>query len=663
MCAQAAKPCRDNRLDIQAEARAAGVLTDYYDARGQYQHVPIETLQRVLDALPKSQDRQSAEPIVHRTGSGQLEVAVQEHDVAHWHLHDGGELAGEGRPVDGIVRLPDLGAGIYRLDFCSEDGAVRASNVVVAAPATAFQGEFDRVWVLAIQLYSLRSDHNWGIGDFTDLRHLIATASALGCAGIGLNPLHTLFDDEPDNCSPYAPSTRLFLNPIYIDCAAIPEFAGIDAATRAAIVHEKQNELIDYAAVAGWKRTVLELAFASFKADRLSERWRQFEAFRHQRGSLLARFACFEALRKQFKRPWWEWPHEYRKPADGHVDEFRVRVGRDDIEFVEYVQWIAHTQLQACTDLARAKGMKVGLYLDVAVGVRADGFDAWLEQDAISRQLSVGAPPDILNTAGQDWGLAGFNGPGLAARDFAPFRAMIEASARYSGAIRLDHVLGLGRLYLVPSGLSPREGAYVTMPLDGLLGVAALESQAQRCVIVGEDLGTVPDGFREKLQQWGVWSYQVMLFEREHGGGFKSPERFSANALVTFNTHDLSSFEGWRQGHDLRVKHSLAIDPGESEDDRHRTIAALDRGLADSGIHARDFAAVVAFLSRTPSRILSVAIDDVLCVVDQINVPGTIDQHPNWRRRLPVSIDEFRARYGAAGMSDALASRSQSSDR
>ena len=196
-----------------------------------------------------------------------------------------------------------------------------------------------------------------------------------------------------------------------------------------------------------------------------------------------------------------------------------------------------------------------------------------------------------------------------------------------------------------------------------LLGVAALESQAQRCVIVGEDLGTVPDGFREKLQQWGVWSYQVMLFEREHGGGFKSPERFSANALVTFNTHDLSSFEGWRQGHDLRVKRSLAIDPGESEDDRHRAIAALDRALADSGIHARDFAAVVAFLSRTPSRILSVAIDDVLCVVDQINVPGTIDQHPNWRRRLPVSIDEFRARYGAAGMSDALASRSQSSDR
>ena len=234
----------------------------------------------------------------------------------------------------------------------------------------------------------------------------------MGCAGIGLNPLHALFDDEPDNCSPYAPSTRLFLNPIYIDVAAIPEFAGIDAATRDAIVREKQNELIDYAAVAGWKRTVLELAFASFKADRLSERWRQFEAFRQQRGSLLARFACFEALRKQFKRPWWEWPPEYRKPADGHVDEFRMRAGRDDIEFVEYVQWIAHTQLQACTDLARAKGMKVGLYLDVAVGVRADGFDAWLEQDAISRRAFGRCAARYPQHGGTGLGTCGLQRPG-----------------------------------------------------------------------------------------------------------------------------------------------------------------------------------------------------------------------------------------------------------
>jgi 4-alpha-glucanotransferase len=529
--------------------------------------------------------------------------------------------------------------------------------VIVVAPPAAFEGEFDRVWVLAVQLYSLRSQRNWGIGDFTDLRRLLELASSLGCAGIGLNPLHALFDDQPENCSPYAPSSRLFLNPIYIDVEAIPEYTGIDPATREAIAREKQNELIDYRVVAGWKRTVLELAFATFQADRSGARWRQFEAFRQQRGPLLARFAHFEAMRKQFKRPWWEWPAECRTPIDVHMDDHRMRDGRDEIDFVEFVQWIAHTQLQACVDLASAKGMRVGLYLDVAVGVRADGFDAWLEQEAISRELSVGAPPDLLNTAGQDWGLAGFNGAGLAARDFQPFRDMIEASARYSGAIRLDHVLGLGRLYLVPSGSSPREGAYVSMPLDALLAVAALESQAQRCIIIGEDLGTVPDGFRESLRQWGIWSYQVMLFEREHDR-FKAPDRYSANALVTFNTHDLSSFEGWRSGHDLRVKQGLAIDPGEREDERFHAIAALHRTLADSGIHADDFASVIAFLSRTSSRILSVAIDDVLGVVDQVNVPGTVDQHPNWRRRLPVSIDEICARYEALSMGDALAERS-----
>jgi 4-alpha-glucanotransferase len=650
-------------LDIQAEARAAGVLTDYYDARGHRQHVPIETLQRVLDALPKSQGARSAEPLVHRAGSGPFGVAAPEQNVDLWYLHHDGELAGEGRAEDGIVHLPDLAPGIYRLEFCTADGATRWTKDIVVAPATAFQGEFDRVWVLAVQLYSLRSDHNWGIGDFTDLRDLIEIASALGCAGIGLNPLHVLFEDEPQNCSPYAPSSRLFLNPIYIDVAALPEFGGIDAATRDAIVHEKRNELIDYTAVAGWKRTVLQLAFASFKADRQSERWQQFELFRRRYGRLLARFACFEALRKQFKRPWWEWPSEFRKPGDGHVDDDRMRAGRDDMEFVEYVQWIAHTQLQACADLARAKGMKVGLYLDVAVGVRADGFDAWLEQVAISRELSVGAPPDILNTAGQDWGLAGFNGPGLVARDFQPFRAMIEASARYSGAIRLDHVLGLGRLFLVPSGLSPRQGAYVRMPLEALLAVATIESQAQRCIIIGEDLGTVPDGFREQLQQWGLWSYLVMLFEREHDGRFKAPDGFSANALVTFNTHDLSSFAGWRRGHDLRIKRSLVIDPGESDDDRQHAIGALDRTLADNGIQGRDFAAVITYLSRAPSRILSVAIDDILGVVDQINVPGTVDQHPNWRRRLPVAIDELARRYEESGMGEALASRSQASAR
>jgi 4-alpha-glucanotransferase len=645
-------------LDIQAEARRAGVLPDYVDARGHHQHVPVETLRRVLDALPAPSHDPSAQPIVHRVGSGPVDVSHAQGSVARFMLRAGDQFVSEGRPSDDGLHLPnDLSPGEYRLDLLTEDGQVCSTRSLLVVPTTAFQGEFDRVWVLAVQLYSLRSERNWGIGDFTDLKELIGIASSLGCAGIGLNPLHALFDDQPANCSPYAPNSRLFLNPIYIDVEAVAEFElqGIDAATREAMTREKQRDLIDYASVAQWKRAALRSAFEILKARKDSERSRQFDAFRQEKGLLLRRFASFEAMRNCFKRPWWEWPDGCREPGDEQV--LRSQHDRDEAEFVAYLQWIAHSQLQECTDLAKSMKLKVGLYLDVAVGVRADGFDAWLEQQAVSRELSVGAPPDLLNTAGQDWGLSGFNGVGLAARGFEPFRAMIEASARYAGAIRLDHVMGLARLFLVPSGFSPREGAYVTMPLEALLGVTALESRARRCIIIGEDLGTVPEGFREKLRDWNVWSYLVMLFEREHDGRFKLPDRFSPHALVTFNTHDLCSYAGWRTGHDLHIKRGLRIDPGESDDERRHAVAALDRTLTENGIHGGGFAAVVEFLSRTPSRILSVSLDDIVGVIDQINVPGTVDEHPNWRRRLPCPIGNLSAQFEASGLRFALAQR------
>lgn len=644
-------------MDILVEARLSGVLPDYYDARGIHQRVPYDALRRVLDALPRLDSDPAAQPIVHRLGSGPIRIQLQGgHAGVRWRLVDRARVVSEGTSADAQVSLPDaLPAGRYQLDVLGDDDRVQSSRPLLAVPPQAFQGEFDRVWVLAVQLYSLRSDRNWGIGDFTDLKHLLAIASALGCSGVGLNPLHALFNDRPADCSPYAPNSRLFLNPVYIDVDALPEFTGIDADTREAIAREKHKDTIDYPAVAQWKLTALRLAFESFKTDRGSERYRRFDAFRRERGSLLQRFACFEVLRGRFARPWWEWPDDCQRPGDD--DLLQSKAGRNEAEFVEYTQWVAHAQLQECTDLAKAMKLKIGLYLDVAVGVRADGFDAWLEQEAVSRRLSVGAPPDLLNTAGQDWGLAGFNGAGLALRGFEPFRAMIEASARYAGAIRLDHVMGLARLFLVPSGFSPRDGAYVTMPVDALLGVIALESQAQRCIVIGEDLGTVPEGFREKMRDWGVWSYQVMLFEREHDGSFKPPDRFSPSALVTFNTHDLPAYAGWRSGHDLRARREIGVDPGESETERRLGIEALDRAFAANGIGDASFTAVVEFLSRTPSRILSLSLDDIVGIVDQINVPGTVDEHPNWRRRLPVSIDDLRAAFDATNLGVALSRR------
>jgi 4-alpha-glucanotransferase len=333
-----------------------------------------------------------------------------------------------------------------------------------------------------------------------------------------------------------------------------------------------------------------------------------------------------------------------------------LRYGEDasDIEFVEFVQWCADQQLQACAQLGKSLGLPIGLYLDVAVGVKSGGFDAWNEQSAISRKLSVGAPPDQLNTAGQDWGLAGYNAAGLQARSFAPFRDMLAASMCHAGAIRLDHVLGLNRLYVVPSGSAPDQGVYIRMPFEAMLALVAIESVNHRCIVIGEDLGTVPDGFRAKMADWGIWSYRVMMFERGEGGHFKASADYPANALVTFNTHDLPTFSGWRSAHDISLKHSLQIDPGESHDDRRHAVGLLAHALSEVGQSEMHFHAVVGHLANTPSRLLGVAIEDLLGVVDQINVPGTVNEHPNWRRRLPFSVESLDRHIDMNGLRDAL---------
>ncbi len=230
-------------------------------------------------------------------------------------------------------------------------------------------------------------------------------------------------------------------------------------------------------------------------------------------------------LRHKFKKPWWEWPEPWRQPGDDACASLRKGADAAEIEFVEFVQWTADRQLPACRDLARKRGMKVGLYLDVAVGVQSDGFDAWNEQVAISRHLGVGAPPDPLNTAGQSWGLAGFNAAGLEIV-LRAVSEMLRASMRHAGAIRLDHVLGLKRLYLVPHGFAAADGVYVQMPFEALLAVTAQESVAHRCVVIGEDLGTVPEGFREQMADWGIWSYLVMMFERDDHGPFRGIDHY-----------------------------------------------------------------------------------------------------------------------------------------
>jgi len=276
--------------------------------------------------------------------------------------------------------------------------------------------------------------------------------------------------------------------------------------------------------------------------------------------------------------------------------------------------------------------------------VQSDGFDAWNEQAAISRHLGVGAPPDPLNTLGQNWGLAGFNAAGLELTSFEPFREMLHASMRHAGAIRLDHVLGLKRLYLIPHGFPARQGAYVQMPLQALFAVTALESVAQACVVIGEDLGTVPEGFREEMAEWGIWSYKVVMFERDDEGRFRGIDHYPSNALITFNTHDLSTYAGWRSFSDLKLKRSLDIDPGESDDARWHALGQLDELLRHNDIHRNDLSSVASFLSRTRSRLMAISLEDLLGVIDQPNSPGTVNEHPNWRQRLPVALEDIASR-------------------
>ncbi|CAM5450820.1 4-alpha-glucanotransferase OS=Afipia felis OX=1035 GN=malQ PE=3 SV=1 [Afipia felis] len=642
-------------MDLSGQLSRYGIEESFVDGNGQTHTIDEHTFHHVVAALGPVPSLSA--PIVIRCADGadMDDLATRLSHLQDWQIFD----ADERLILSSANSLPPaarLAFGAYRLRAQHHDEAVETSLIV--APERAYEGGFDRRWILSAQLYGVRSQRNWGIGDFSDLQALMRWAADCGAAGVGLNPLHALFDDEAEDCSPYSPSSRLFLNSIYIDVTALPELPDNFATENYAEIERLRNsELVDYAGVAALKRRALELAFAQFQVRTTLKRKTAFDAFRKQRGRALSRFACFEALRRRYRSAWWEWPEPWRQPDDDALARLRRGDDADTIVFAEFVQWCAHEQLQECVALGGELGLPVGLYLDIAVGVKPGGFDAWNEQAAISRRLSVGAPPDQLNTAGQDWGLAGFNICGLETRAFAPFRDMLSASMRYAGAVRMDHVLGLNRLYVVPAGFPPDRGVYIRMPFEAMLANVAIESVAHRCIMIGEDLGTVPDGFRERLADWAIWSYRVMMFERGEGGAFIAPGDYPAHALVTFGTHDLATFAGWHDGHDIAFKQSLQIDPGENMGDRENARHQLD-ALLGGGLHGKGgFATVLACLAQAPSRLLGVAIEDLLGVADQVNVPGTTVEHPNWRRKLPLLLEMWDSDIDVDGLKEALRSR------
>jgi 4-alpha-glucanotransferase len=632
---------------LVARAAKLGIDSEYFDAHGKRQVVSDDALQKLAQALGVEEGNEGAGPsptLIWRQGRT-AHLDVPNGAFARWKAMDGQKsiASGEGHS---LVLPADVPLGIFQLLFELGESETRRSTLIVA-PDQAYQLDdagADRIWVLAVQLYAVRSRRNWGHGDFTDLANLVRLAAEAGAAGIGLNPLHALFDDRPEHASPYSPNSRLFLNPLYIALDAVPEFRPQDVAgLEDALKGPRDAELVDYSTVAALKVQALRSAYQRFRKSRSAKRRADFKTFRLERGEALTRFAAFEVLRRRFQSVWWEWPAEWRQPTVEAIDRVRADAG-DEIGYHEYVQWLADRQLAACQAEARRLGMPVGLYIDLAVGVEPGGADAWSAQDSVVQQVEVGAPPDLLNTAGQAWGLAALNPRALETQAFAPFAELLAAAMRHAGAIRLDHVLGLNRLFLIPFGMTAKDGAYVRYPLQALLAVVALESVRHRCLVIGEDLGTVPEELRGILADWGIGSYLVMLFERSDHAAFKLPHDYKQNALVTFSTHDLPTFEGWRTNHDLRVKWGVGLDPGETEDGRHHSHHSLREALQHSGLgwhEELEFLNIARFLARTPSRLMVVQIEDVLRIADQPNIPGTLDEHPNWRRRLPVDLEDF----------------------
>jgi (1->4)-alpha-D-glucan 1-alpha-D-glucosylmutase len=636
--------------------------------------------------------------------------------VLCWRLHaeDGGQHEGVLAPgavaeeerrtladgvewVAGRLRLPVApGCGYHRLVVESQanapaGGAVAAAvagialapvcSTLIVAPRrcyrpAALQGG-GRVWGLSGQLFALRSARNWGVGDFTDLSRLVEMAAGAGAGVVGVSPLHALFPHAPCHASPYSPSSRLFLNTLHVDIEAVDEFAACEEA-RARVAGEgfqarlqalRGDERVRYDDVAALKDEVMAILWRYFRERHLAaddERARAFQAFQRREGEALRRHALFEVLQAHLQAGdpdcwgWSQWPDEWRDPAGPSVEAF-AREHRDAVQAREYAQWQARTQLDRVGARAHALGLAVGLYQDLAVGVNAGGSETWSDPAAFALGVRVGAPPDDFSLEGQDWGLPPWRPEALREAAYAPFMRTLRASMQAAGALRIDHVMGLARSFWVPPGGEPADGTYVHYPLRDLMGVLALESHRNRCLVVGEDLGTVPDTVREALEVHDVLSCRLLYFSRDHEGGFLPPQEFPERALVCAATHDLPTLAGFWAGRDLALRRGLGLfpDQGRYEDqlmaraaDRVRLLLALRReGLLAEGLEADPqahaemtpelVAAIHRYLARTPSCLLTVQLEDLLGQREQVNLPGTIDAYPNWRCRLPVALEAW----------------------
>jgi 4-alpha-glucanotransferase len=605
-----------------------------------------------------------------------------------------------------LLPLPSLEQGYHKLNIsfanmgrAAVDVNVEASCPLIYAPKTCYspqEASVNKVWGYTAQLYSLRSNNNWGMGDFTDLCTLVEKAAEQQASIIGLNPLHPLYQQNPAHRSPYSPSSRSFLNPLYIDVTTIPNFELCELAQKKVndktfqqnIANAKATNFVDYPAVAKLKYEIIELLFedlclkhnkANNRGANTAEAFNhvvntvnvygkmsaEFNDFKQKQGNDLQRFATFDALYEFFHLAdenaygWPDWPKEFQNPESAAVAEFQHNHATR-IEYFCFVQWVAHHQLSTVTQCSRDKNMAIGLYLDLAVGCDGSGFDVWSDQEVYVAGAAIGAPPDDMNALGQNWGLTPINPAALQKQGYQPLVKALRNNMQYAGALRIDHILGLMRQYWVAPGMEAHEGVYISFPWHDILRIIALESRRNTCVVIGEDLGNVPDGFSETIQNAGLLSFKVLFFERWQSGLFKRPENFPAQSIVTIATHDTATLSGWWQGRDLQWRQQLNLYPNEESgqadrsartSERENLIAALDDlkvidmskapKLDPAQMNTELSIAVQKYLAISPSHIQLIPLEDSLEISEQVNIPGTIDEHPNWLQKLPILLEDF----------------------
>ncbi|HEY5658926.1 MAG TPA: 4-alpha-glucanotransferase, partial [Myxococcota bacterium] len=538
---------------------------------------------------------------------------------------------------------------------------------------------------LTANLYTLRSARNWGVGDMGDLAELLRFAGSRGAAFVGISPLHYLWNLGHD-VSPYAPVSRLYGNPLYLEIEAIPELAESPVARarlaqpafRTRLEAARQADAVDYDTVSALKREILEplhRVFAARQRDQRTGRGRAYANFLRERGPSLIDFATYLALAEHFanrgERDWRKWPRTYRDPRSPAVARFR-RDHAESVDFHCYVQFELDRQLAAC---ARERARSTpGVLADLALGSTAGGADTWLYPGLFAPDVRMGAPPDAFNAAGQDWGLPPPDPHRMREQRYAYWTHLLRASCAHARALRIDHAMALTRLYWIPPGHSPRDGAYVRYPVRDLLGILALESRRSGTSVIGEDLGTVPRGFAAQLARAGVLSWRVLYFERD-ARGFRAARTYSRRALITANTHDLPPLAGFAAGSDLALRRRIGAISEDSalaaaRAERRETCRALARRLSREGLlpartalpsHPQLAAAVHAFLARTPAPLVGLALDDLAGETEPVNLPGaSAEVFASWRRRMALDLKSLARDAGAQQAVCAAAPRRRS---